>query len=264
MDQAADHGGGAPVALSQGRGQRDGATAAPPGRPPTDGFAVATLLTGIVPLIPVTLVLGVIALIRIARTGARGRGLAITGLVLAGLWAIAGAAAAAVLVSQHPPARPAALPRIFQLHTGQCLNSSLNGISGVQVLPCSQPHTGEVFGTFQVAGHRYPGSAALQREASRRVRHPAERLPEPADVRVVAHPVVRLPGPGGVGGGRAHGGLHGPQHGRPADRLGPRRARINQPEPPGPPGRGPGPAAPGPRPASAAARARRAGGQSCR
>jgi hypothetical protein len=37
----------------------------------------------------------------------------------------------------------------------------------VQVLPCSQPHTGEVFGTFQVAGHRYPGSAALQREAGR-------------------------------------------------------------------------------------------------
>jgi len=167
MDQAADHGGGAPVALSQGRGQRDGATSGPPGRPPTDGLAVATLLTGIVPLIPVTLVLGVIALIRIARTGARGRGLAITGLVLAGLWAIAGAAAAAVLVSQHPPARPAALPRIFQLHTGQCLNSSLNGISSVQVLPCSQPHTGEVFGTFQVAGHRYPGSAALQREAGR-------------------------------------------------------------------------------------------------
>ena len=107
MDQAADHGGGAPVALSQGRGQRDGATAAPPGRPPTDGFAVATLLTGIVPLIPVTLVLGVIALIRIARTGARGRGLAITGLVLAGLWAIAGAAAAACWsASTRPPGRP--------------------------------------------------------------------------------------------------------------------------------------------------------------
>ena len=87
MDHAADPGGGPPVTLSQGRGQRGGATAAAPGRPPTDGFAVATLLTGVVPLIPVTLVLGVTALIRTARTGARGRGLAITGLVLAGLWA---------------------------------------------------------------------------------------------------------------------------------------------------------------------------------
>lgn len=165
MDQAADHGGSSPVALSQSRGQQNDA-AAPPGRPPTDGFAVATLITGIVPLIPLTLVLGVVALIRIARTGARGRALAITGLVLAGLWAIAGAAAAAVFITQHQPVKPVALPRIFQLHTGQCLNSSLNGISGVHVLPCSRPHNGEVFGTFQVAGHRYPGSAALQREAS--------------------------------------------------------------------------------------------------
>jgi hypothetical protein len=165
MDQAADHGGGSPVRLSQGRGQQKDAAAAPPGRA-TDSFAVATLITGIVPLIPFTLVLGVVALIRIARTGARGRGLAITGLVLAGLWAIAGAAAAAVLITQHQPARPVALPRIFQLHTGQCLNSSSNGISGVHVLPCSQPHNGEVFGTFQVAGHRYPGSAALRRQAS--------------------------------------------------------------------------------------------------
>jgi hypothetical protein len=166
MDQAADHGGGSPVTLSQGRGQQNAAAAAPPGRPPTDGFAVATLITGIVALIPFTLVLGVVALVRIARTGARGRGLAITGLVLAGLWAIAGAAAAAVLITQHQPAKPVALPRIFQLHTGQCLNSSSNGISGVHVLPCSQPHNGEVFGTFQVAGRGYPGSAALQREAS--------------------------------------------------------------------------------------------------
>jgi hypothetical protein len=165
MDPAADHGGGSPVRLSQGRGQQKDAAAAPPGRA-TDSFAVATLITGIVPLIPFTLVLGVVALIRIARTGARGRGLAITGLVLAGLWAIAGAAAAAVLITQHQPARPVALPRIFQLHTGQCLNSTSNGISGVHVLPCSQPHNGEVFGTFQVAGHRYPGSAALQRQAS--------------------------------------------------------------------------------------------------
>ena len=166
MDQAAEHGGGSPVALSQGRGQPAGTAAPPPARRPADGFAVATLITGIVPLIPVTLVLGVTALIRIAHSGARGRGLAITGLVLAGLWAIGGAAGAAVLVTHHPAARPVTLPRIFRLHTGQCLNSSLNGISGVHVLPCRQPHTGEVFGTFRVAGHRYPGSAALQREAS--------------------------------------------------------------------------------------------------
>ena len=33
------------------------------------------------------------------------------------------------------------------------------------VVSCGQPHDAEVFGTFQVAGHRYPGAAAVQQQA---------------------------------------------------------------------------------------------------
>ena len=71
-------------------------------RRPTHGVAVAALVSGLVPAIPVTLVLGPLALIRVGRSGARGRALAVTGLVLAGLWTVAAAVVAAAV---EPPGR---------------------------------------------------------------------------------------------------------------------------------------------------------------
>jgi hypothetical protein len=128
---------------------------------------VATLVSGIVPAVPLTLVLGPVALIRISRTKARGRSLAITGLVLAGLWTIAVAIGGAVYLTQHhhQSARPAALPRVFKLRTGQCVDSARSGMSSPTVVSCGQAHDAEVFGTFQVTGHRYPGATAVRQQA---------------------------------------------------------------------------------------------------
>jgi hypothetical protein len=124
------------------------------------------LISGILPLVPLTVALGPVALARIARTGARGRPLAIAGLALAGLWIVAAAMGVAALITHRPAPRPVTLPQVFSLRAGQCLNSSPNGISGLQVLSCGQPHNGEVFATMRVAGHRYPGAATLRQEAS--------------------------------------------------------------------------------------------------
>ncbi|MEU1538752.1 DUF4190 domain-containing protein, partial [Actinacidiphila glaucinigra] len=58
---------------------------APP-RPALDGFAVAALVAGLLCGLPVVgVVLGAVALSRIKRTGDRGKGLAVTGLVLSAL-----------------------------------------------------------------------------------------------------------------------------------------------------------------------------------
>ncbi|HTT52586.1 MAG TPA: septum formation family protein [Streptosporangiaceae bacterium] len=165
MDPSASS--GPPTAVAHGSAQQSGSAAQPGRQAHTDGFAVATLVSGIVPAIPVTLVLGPVALTRISRTGARGRSLAITGLVLAGLWAIAAAIAGTAFLTHHHAAKPATLPHFFRLHTGQCIDSGQNGISTVTVLSCARPHDAEVFGTFQVAGHRYPGAAAVQQQADR-------------------------------------------------------------------------------------------------
>ncbi len=137
----------------------------PAPRRPTDGVAVAALISGLVPAIPVTLILGPLALIRIGRSGARGRALAITGLVLAGLWTVAAAIVAAAIITRPPPPKPVTLPPVFSLRAGQCLNSGSDGISGLQVLSCSQAHAAEVFATFRVAGPHYPGATALQQQA---------------------------------------------------------------------------------------------------
>lgn len=167
MDPAGS--GGRPTAVAHGTGQPPppGGQAGPAAGPrPTDGIAVATLVSGIVPAVPLTLILGPVALIRISRSKARGRSLAITGLVLAGLWTIAAAIGGAVYFTQHQrTARPAALPRVFSLRTGQCVDAARNGMRSPAVLSCNQPHDAEVFGTFALAGHRYPGAAAVQQQA---------------------------------------------------------------------------------------------------
>ncbi len=137
----------------------------PAARRPIDGVAVAALVSGLVAAIPVTLVLGPLALIRVSRSGARGRALAIAGLVLAGLWTVAAAVVAAAIITRPPPPKPVTLPHVFSLRAGECLNSGPNGISGLQVLACSQAHDAEVFATFQVAGSHYPGATALQQQA---------------------------------------------------------------------------------------------------
>jgi Septum formation len=137
----------------------------PAPRRPTDGVAVAALVSGIIPAIPVTLVLGPLALIRVGRSGARGRALAITGLVLAGLWTVAAAIVAAAIITRPAPPKPVTLPQVFSLRAGQCLDSGANGISSVHVLGCAQAHDAEVFATFRLAGSRYPGAPALRQRA---------------------------------------------------------------------------------------------------
>ena len=185
---------------------------------------MAALVSGLVPAIPVTLVLGPLALIRIGRSGARGRALAIIGLVLAGLWTVAAAVVAAAIITRPPPPRPVTLPQVFSLRAGQCLDSGANGISGVHVLSCGQAHDAEVFATFRVAGSRYPGAAALQQRAREGCVSRLAGVPEPRAARELAGAVLRLPGRRGLVSRGTHRGLHRPRHLRAPGRLGAGRA----------------------------------------
>jgi hypothetical protein len=176
MDSSAEDGGAPPMVLAQDHGEQDpgerdhgeraAAASEPPRRRPTDGFAVASLISGLLALIPLTVIFGPVALSRIARTGARGRALAIIGLVLGGMWAVAAVVAIAVILTHpRPAARPIALPKVFSLRTGECINSPASGFAGVRVLACGQPHDGEVFGTFRLTGQSYPGAGAVRQKA---------------------------------------------------------------------------------------------------
>ena len=100
----------------------------------------------------------------------KGRG--VSWLVTAGvvLVVIAAAAAAGALAVATHGFRPKVIVRyrpaaVFSLRAGECINSSSNGLS-VTILSCATPHEAEVFATFSLAGSAWPGSAAVQQQAS--------------------------------------------------------------------------------------------------
>ena len=66
-----------------------GQTPAPyPPKPSTNGFAIASLILGILGGVPLSVIFGIIALNQIKRSRQGGRGMAIAGLVLSGLWTL--------------------------------------------------------------------------------------------------------------------------------------------------------------------------------
>lgn len=124
-------------------------------------FAVWSLVTGILLLGPVALVLGIVALRRIATRGTRGRGLAVAGVVLGAVVTVLGPAVAiGVPVVQSQLTRP--LPadvsaprdaRAVQLVTGSCVEElpADGPVQVVRVVPCADPHEAQVVTQFDFA-----------------------------------------------------------------------------------------------------------------
>ena len=139
-----------------------------PGRPKLSKLAVFALVTGILPAVPVAVVTGIAALAGIRRSGRRGHGMAVTALFLAAAWLIAGGAVGAVAVLTHGFQKPVKTvyheAAVFRLRPGECIDSP-NG-SSPTVVSCTVPHDAEVFGTFTLPGSAWPGTKAVQQEAS--------------------------------------------------------------------------------------------------
>jgi hypothetical protein len=99
----------------------------------------------------------------------RGRRLLLVLFVVTCAVAVAAAAVIVVLVTQRPRQANVAAPplsaTVFRLHPGQCFNSLPNGIAGAHAIPCAQPHDGEIYGDFRVAGRSWPGTGALGERA---------------------------------------------------------------------------------------------------
>ena len=177
---------------------READKAAP--RRPTDGVAIAALVSGIFAAIPVTLVLGPLALIRISRSRARGRGLAITGLVLAGLWTVAAAIVAAAIITRPPPPKPVPLPQVFSLRPASASTRAPTGSAACRCSAAPRPTTRRCSPPSgwppRTTREPPPCSSRPGRAAPA-----AQRLPEPPAVRGLAGPVLRLPRRRGLVGG---------------------------------------------------------------
>jgi hypothetical protein len=97
--------------------------------------------------------------------GARRRRRSRAAILIGGFAAVCliglGAIAAVLLLHGRSHAPAAALPPVFRLRAGDCINSGPNGISSPTVVPCGQPHDAEVYARFALAGQRWPGHAAI-------------------------------------------------------------------------------------------------------
>ncbi|MDQ1082519.1 MULTISPECIES: DUF4190 domain-containing protein [Microbacterium] len=190
-------------------GSATAAVAGYPGAPATTGYAtalaerpaapdavasghtnvtaiVAIVLGFIVPLAGV--VTGAIALSQIKRTGEKGHGLAIggivagsvltvvsAGLVVAGLGLGLFAAGSGAVADPYAPPEEGGVSVAPDeqapfdpsgLVVGACLDELAGGfVTSDNIVDCAQPHSYEAFGGFDVAGGDYPGDAAIESAA---------------------------------------------------------------------------------------------------
>ncbi len=139
-----------------------------------DGFAVAALVTGLIPCAGILgIVFGAVALGRIRKSAKKGRGMAIAGIVLGALWLLAGGIGTALsLAGEADRADDGSVTRrgsvkVDALRTGDCPTSLPDGvIRTIDLAPCSQPHRAEVYGTFTLTGSRFPGEEETTRLAN--------------------------------------------------------------------------------------------------
>ncbi|SFC72946.1 Septum formation [Streptomyces aidingensis] len=159
-------GGPAPYGALPGYPQGHGPSWAvpPPPRPPMNGLAVASLATLPTCLAPVSLILGIVALVQIRRHGQRGKGMAVAGVaVSSAMLLLIGLGITAAILSDEQG--------VDELRAGDCFNTSAEpgGTEyAVEVIPCDQPHNAEAYGEAR-SGYSgdYPGAELLELEAAR-------------------------------------------------------------------------------------------------
>jgi hypothetical protein len=139
-------------------------------------MAVWALVLGIVPVFAglLGIGLGIAALSRIKRSGRKGRGLAVAGIVLGALWLVAllGFTVRAALSDRvHRDASGAPTSSgpvsLGDIRVGDCTKTLPLGthIVTLNVVPCAQPHLGEVFLTYDFPSGGYPGEVEVTRES---------------------------------------------------------------------------------------------------
>jgi Domain of unknown function (DUF4190)/Septum formation len=164
--------------------------------PPSQGvsrLAIASFVLGLLGAFLLTallsVILGISAMADIRRSGQRGRGLAIAGFVLSGVWvaAIVGLIVIGAVTggsngnnppsasggsAGHSPATtqastPASV-NVFSLPVGTCFDNpsgNLFSINTVTPIACTKAHNAQVFAQFNVKGASFPGTTAMERRA---------------------------------------------------------------------------------------------------
>lgn len=159
-----------------GQSQWSSSAYAVPPKSGTNGFAIASLVFGIIGGCLLSVIFGFVALSQIKRSGQGGRGMAIAGIVLSGVWVTILVIALAVggfEEADRDPSGKVTDPgsvNTTDLQVGDCTNGLKEDTTVVDIpaVPCSQPHEGEVYAVVQLEGDEFPGDDVLQERAQRR------------------------------------------------------------------------------------------------
>ena len=137
--------------------------APPPGyHPPppakTNWWAIVSLIFGILGGILISVICGIVGLNK-AKQGQGGRGLAIAGLVLSGLWVLVFAAGIVVYFLIGKGTVTAT-----DVKMGDCLAEIPDSarVLTVQTVECDQSHAGEVYTVLTMPDGDFPGQAAIE------------------------------------------------------------------------------------------------------
>jgi hypothetical protein len=151
-----------------------------PGPPPpqrkTSGFAIASFVFGLIGGVLLSVVFGIIALRRIKRQGLDGKGFAIAGLVLSGLWTLLIAAVIVLALTTGADRDPggrvtdSGSESVFDLRTGDCMNDleETPAELSVDVAPCGEPHDAEAVSEFDLTESVWPGLSFVTSKAEDR------------------------------------------------------------------------------------------------
>jgi Domain of unknown function (DUF4190)/Septum formation len=143
----------------------------------TNGFAIASFILGLIGGSLLSVIFGIIALNKLRARPQRGKGLAIAGLCLSGVWVV-GLVVLAVVTAQTASQRSAATGQItknghlsvFSLRAGDCFqnpsgNQPTLDVTEVTAVSCATPHDAQVVAQLPVTGSAYPGKAAFRTQA---------------------------------------------------------------------------------------------------
>jgi hypothetical protein len=132
----------------------------PPKR--TNALAIASLVTGVLAIVPVAVGLALAAVRQVRRRDEEGVGLAAGGILASGLWTLLVALVAVIVIKGDFSFydREGDLGDVASQEVGACLDKHPS-----QITDCSTPHDLEVFATGLLTEQLWPGTGAVNSDA---------------------------------------------------------------------------------------------------